>query len=111
MTHTLSGPEIFMLLATGLLLGGSTGMITGWIANRLFSHLKQPRSTGVLLGIVGYWAGAYISSAVWQAVTDNEGAVKTFLLAAVAGSMIATVLGSLAISYRRLTLERSTGEH
>ena len=60
MTSVLTWSEILTLLMSGLILGGSMGMIVGLIINKLNLSYKQPLAVHGLLGAVGYWAGIYI---------------------------------------------------
>jgi hypothetical protein len=106
MTSGFTGPEILLMVATALLLGGGMGAVTGSIISKGLSQFKQPLKAYVLLGIVGYWAGAYISGVIWRLATGNGEAVKIYLLAAIVGSATVTVLGSIGISGLRRMLHQ-----
>ena len=101
MASVLTWPEIFLLLTAGLLLGGSIGVVTGLIINKVLSSFQLPLKASVLLGIGGYWAGAYLSSAIGRASASNRAVVNLSLLAALAGSAAMTLIGGLGLSRLR----------
>jgi len=98
MTSVLTWLEIFKLLVAGLLIGGSIGVVTGMMIGKVLPPVKQSLKASALLGIAGYWAGAYLSAVIWQAVSGNAAVVNIYLLAALAGSAAMTLLGSIGMS-------------
>lgn len=98
MTSVLSWSEILTLLTSGLILGGSLGMIVGLVINELNLSYKQPMAIYGLLGAVGYWAGIYISAGLWQMVTGNGAVVRIYLLVAWVGSVAMTWIGSVGMT-------------
>lgn len=95
MTSVLNAPEIFQMIVVGLFLGGITGALTGLVINRVRSRFKQTLKSSLLLGILGYWAGAYVSSLIAQFVAGNGAVVQLYLAAALAGAVMFTVIGSI----------------
>src|ERR1044072_2780440 len=98
MTSVLSWSEILILLTSGLILGGSMGMLVGLLINKLNLSYKQPLPLYGLLGAVGYWAGIFISAGLWQMVTGNGTVVRIYLLVAGAGSVAMTWVGSVGMT-------------
>jgi len=91
-----------MVLA-GAVLGGGTGVVIGSAISKLFPRFKQSLSASLVLGITGYWVGAYFSSAVLQLITGNRGVVNIYLIAALIGAAVVTAIGSVTTARLRTT--------